>query len=328
MNPSALLFAEHRRFQSRNADETRAFLASHQFHFDVVGRDARIVDTRLTGFSLPGMYLGRLQYGARAEIWTTATRNDYRILPPWRGHLEAVIGKRTFDCGPGGGIITSPTRPNLVRTEQGSAWLNIFLRADAVNRQLAALLGAPLRAPLELSPHLDLTIGYGRTIAEYVRLAISDFEQAAPMVWTAITVSLLEQSIICRLLLSHPHNYAEALRRAESHVAPRDVKLAIDFMEANLDSPITLPDIVEAARVPGRTLLKHFEHFRGMSPMRYLRNARLEKVRDALRAADANERVTDIALKWGFGHLGRFAVEYRNRYGESPSETLKKRRSR
>src|SRR5215471_18849575 len=177
MNPSALPFVQHRRFQSCNADETRAYLANHQFHFDVACRDARIVDARLSGFSLPGMYLGRLQYGARAEIWTTATRNDYRILPAWRGHLEAVIGKRTFDCGPGGGIITSPTRPNLVRTEQGSAWLNIFLRADAVHRQLAALLGSPLGVPLELSPHLDLTTGYGLAIAQYAQLAIADFEQ-------------------------------------------------------------------------------------------------------------------------------------------------------
>jgi AraC-like DNA-binding protein len=326
MNPSAAPFVEHRHFVSRNAEQTRAYLATHQFRFDIAARDARAVDTRLSGFSLPGMYLGRLQYGAYAEIHTTVARNDYRILPPRRGHLQAVMHNQTIECGPGGGIITSPTHPNLVRSEGGSSWLNVFLRADAVNRQLVALLGASLRAPLELAPQLDLTAGYGRGIAAYVELALAELEQPGPMVWNPVTISLFEQFIICRLLLSHPHNYTELLRRCETPIAPRDVKRAIDFIEANLDAPITLADIVQAAHVPGRTLFKHFEDFRGISPMSYLRNARFERVRQALRRADPSERVTDIALQWGFGHMGRFAVQYRKRFGESPSETLRKRR--
>ena len=31
---------------------------------------------------------------------------------------------------------------------------------------------------------------------------------------------------------------------------------------------------------------------------------------------------SEIASRWGFSHLGRFAVEYRLRFGEDPSETL------
>jgi AraC-like DNA-binding protein len=212
-----------------------------------------------------------------------------------------------------------------VRSQAGSAWLNVFLRADAVNRQLVALLGVPLHTRLELAPRLNLTTGYGHSIAHYVQLAMSDLAEAGAVSWSAITAGLFEQFIICRLLLSHPHNYSEALqKRCETPIAPRDVKRAVDFMEANLHSPITLADIVEAAGVPGRTLLKHFDHFRGVSPMRYLRNARFERVHEALRCADPSERVTEIALKWGFEHMGRFAVEYHKRFGESPSQTLKK----
>jgi AraC-like DNA-binding protein len=325
MSPNASPLLQRRHFLSRDADETRAFLASHQFRFDIAAREARHVDTRLAGYSLPGVYLGHLQYGARAEIRTTAARNDYRILPPQRGRLQAVINKQTIECGPGNCIVTSPTRPNLVRSERGASWFNVFLRADTLNRQLVALLGAPLHTPLELAPKLDVASGYGRSIMGYFQLAISDFEQTGGTQWNPIAITHLEQFIICRLLLSHPHNYSAALGRCETSIAPCDVKRAIDFIEANLDSPITLAEIVEAAQVPGRTLFKHFEDFRGISPIRYLRNARFERVRMALRHADPTERVTDIALQWGFGHMGRFAVQYRQRFGESPSETLGKR---
>jgi transcriptional regulator GlxA family with amidase domain len=60
--------------------------------------------------------------------------------------------------------------------------------------------------------------------------------------------------------------------------------------------------------------------------MRYLRNARFQQAREALRRAPPETSVTDIAMTWGFSHMGRFSVEYRKRFGESPSDTLKRRR--
>ena len=60
--------------------------------------------------------------------------------------------------------------------------------------------------------------------------------------------------------------------------------------------------------------------------MGYLRDARFARVREALRCAKAAENVTGIAMSLGFTHMGRFSVEYRKRFGESPSETLKQRR--
>jgi transcriptional regulator GlxA family with amidase domain len=98
-------------------------------------------------------------------------------------------------------------------------------------------------------------------------------------------------------------------------------------MHAHLDQPITLADLVSASGVPGRTLLKHFENRWGMSPMRYLRKARLEHAQAALLRAEPGDTVTQIAMSLGFHHLGRFASEYRRRFGESPSETRRRSRS-
>jgi transcriptional regulator GlxA family with amidase domain len=109
-------------------------------------------------------------------------------------------------------------------------------------------------------------------------------------------------------------------------MAPRDIKRAIDFMHSHLDASITLADIVAASGVPGRTLFRHFTDWKGVSPMRHLRNIRLAQVREALMRADPDENVTTIALGLGFTHMGRFSLEYRRRFGESPSQTLRKLR--
>ena len=63
-----------------------------------------------------------------------------------------------------------------------------------------------------------------------------------------------------------------------------------------------------------------------MPPARYLRRRRLNGVRGEFRSPDgAPARVTDIAMRWGFWELGRFASEYRALFGELPSDTLARR---
>jgi transcriptional regulator GlxA family with amidase domain len=100
-----------------------------------------------------------------------------------------------------------------------------------------------------------------------------------------------------------------------------DVRRAVDYIDAHLTAPVKLEDVVRAAGVSGRGLFRHFRNAMGVSPMVYLRNARFARVRDALLGARSGERIVDIASLWGFDHMGRFAVEYRRRFGERPSDT-------
>lgn len=63
----------------------------------------------------------------------------------------------------------------------------------------------------------------------------------------------------------------------------------------------------------------------GMGPATYLRRVRLNGVRRALQQQNADSTtVTDVALKFGFWHLGRFAEQYYGLFGEAPHETLRR----
>ena len=109
----------------------------------------------------------------------------------------------------------------------------------------------------------------------------------------------VQQFIITALLLSPPYNYSNALRCLEKPIAPRDVRRAVDYIEAHLDQAITVADLVAATGVAGRTLFMHFKRFKGISPMRYARDDRLRKARQALLRAYPETSVTDIALNAG-----------------------------
>jgi transcriptional regulator GlxA family with amidase domain len=192
---------------------------------------------------------------------------------------------------------------------------------------LAALLGDQPQRSLAFSSEMDLSKGHGQSIAQHILLAVRDLDQPGLGIWNEATMNAFQHFIVTSLLMSQPHNFSEALARLDKHVMTREVKRAIDFIHANLDMPITIKDIIDVTGVPGRTLFKHFRDYQGISPMQYLRNARFDRVRRALLAAETHASVTMIAMEAGFMHLGRFAVEYRQRFGESPSETLRRRKS-
>jgi transcriptional regulator GlxA family with amidase domain len=73
--------------------------------------------------------------------------------------------------------------------------------------------------------------------------------------------------------------------------------------------------------VSARSLFRGFQRLRGYGPMEAVRRARLLRVRNDLLAADPGEKVTDVAMRWGFYHLGRFSGFYSEYFGELPSQT-------
>jgi AraC-like DNA-binding protein len=303
----------------------QAYLDTVGFSFEPDKRDDTPLDFRVNGVYLPGIYIGYTQYGKAATIQATPERTDYWFLLPVYGCLEATARGQIVECDPRRGVLTDPSRTGqLVRSQAGCGRLNVILTEKAVRRQLSALLGEPVQTSPDFAPAIDVARGYGRSFANYLRLAIADFEQDGSMLSSPLPMQQFEQLALTGLLLSHSHSYTQALRRLAKSITSRDVKRAIDFIEANLEAPIGLAEITVAAGVPGRTLLDHFKRYKGVSPIAYLRRARFAKVQQALQQAEPEERVTDIAMNFGFAHMGRFSVEYRKRFGESPSETLRR----
>jgi len=320
------LLEGYRIFRSRCVDEAHAYLQCKRFQLDISPRRASEFDTRVNGVYLPGMWFGYFQYGP--PVATRAVgRDDYWVQLPVHGDMETTSSTSNIACDRRRAAVLSPTRTDfyMVRSSSSCGRLCLSLKKAGLVGQLAALLGERPTAPLELAPVIDLTTGYGRSLARYVLMAVTDLEKAGSVLWSPATMATFEQFIMTALLLAHPHNYSNVLQQLEKAIAPRDVRRAVDYIEANLEQPITVADLVEATGVAGRTLFMHFKNFKGVSPMRYLRNARLKLARQALLQAGPEASVTQIATNLGFTHMGRFSIYYREFFGESPAQTLRSR---
>nr|WP_232328194.1 helix-turn-helix transcriptional regulator [Kibdelosporangium sp. MJ126-NF4]CEL18333.1 Transcriptional regulator, AraC family [Kibdelosporangium sp. MJ126-NF4]CTQ97817.1 Transcriptional regulator, AraC family [Kibdelosporangium sp. MJ126-NF4] len=109
-------------------------------------------------------------------------------------------------------------------------------------------------------------------------------------------------------------------------VLPEPVRRAIAFCADHARDPLTIADIAAAARTSVRSLQRQFRAYLGMSPLEYLQRLRLKRAHQDLldiAAGRADGTVADVAGRWGFAHLSRFAGLYRRTYGHSPVRTLR-----
>jgi transcriptional regulator GlxA family with amidase domain len=99
----------------------------------------------------------------------------------------------------------------------------------------------------------------------------------------------------------------------------------LKFLAAHPNRPLYLTEICAAIFVSERTIRAACEEHLGIGPIRYLTLRRMHQVRQALLGADPSKAtVTSVVTDHGFWELGRFSVAYRARFGESPSETLRR----
>jgi transcriptional regulator GlxA family with amidase domain len=128
-------------------------------------------------------------------------------------------------------------------------------------------------------------------------------------------------------LLSLPHNQREKINEDHRYqVAPGLVRRSEEYMRAHLKEAISIIDLLRICGCSRSVLFAAFRNARGYTPMEFLTEQRLQSAREKLLTSHLEASVSSIALDCGFINLGRFSQVYRKRFGERPSDTLRKGR--
>jgi AraC family ethanolamine operon transcriptional activator len=157
---------------------------------------------------------------------------------------------------------------------------------------------------------------------EYFAEAAAIIQQDPRIRDSLSAVAKFEEELVCHFLEvieeQLPTPSVEAEQRASAMVRQID-----RYVENSPRVSASVADLCSLCEVPRRTLNRAFHDTLGMGPATYLRRLRLNGVHRALRRKNGGSiTVTDVALEFGFWHLGRFAEQYKELFGESPHETL------
>jgi AraC-like DNA-binding protein len=322
----ALPLSRHVFFTSSDLDETRDMVGRifKPHRLNITRRGARL-RARKHHVKIGGLSLNLLRYGAPVAIDPGPLESFFLVQMPLAGSAQIRCGREDFVSSRAVASLPSPTLDLSMRWGADNPQVIVRLEREALERHLAAALGRELDRPLEFRAAMATDAGGGASWRRLVDYLIAEVDAGGPLLHSRLAAAQVEQLLMTALLTVQPHNYMEALSQGASPAAPYYVRRAEDYIANNADKPITTTSLAAASGASARALQEGFRRFRDTTPMAYLKWVRLARVRADLEAADpARDSVTEIATRWGFFHLGNFAADYQRRFGERPSDTLRR----
>ena len=307
---------------------TRTFLDTH--HYEASLRETQICavivsrakfEARLTWAELHHLQVLRSEESSpRVAYFHLAPRLVFVTFPTFSGPLPVWRGmelraEEIMFHGRGERLHQS--------TPRSFVWNVIAIDPAQLEHDGRALTGKNITPPLEgriLQPSRRDLARLRRLHAQVCRLA----ETKSKMLSHSEVARVLEQDLILALVTC----LTTVRARIDGYAARHHASIMLRFEEVlaeRLSQPPSLLEFCELLEVSDRTLRSCCTDFLGMSPNRYVRLRQLREVRGALRDADPDTtNVAEIAHRFGFAELGRFAGSYRATFGETPSTTLQR----
>lgn len=286
----------------------------------VTGRGA--FRARLTRLRLVRMHLLAGEESLARIAFIRSAPRLVRISLPLRNNTSMFLGEIPFG---GGEIVTHGPGQHLhERTEGPRVWRTIWLPAEVLARYGKAMVGSTFDVPREACrwrPAPEALACLVRLHNDAIRVTRS--EPGAPAGMEAargLEQQVIEALVECLLMKTDDEGAAAKFRHADI------MSRFEDILRTHPQRTPSLDEISATLGISGRTLRACCEANLGMGPHRYLHLRRMQVVRRALRDADGGgTSVSEVARRYGFGGLGRFAAAYREQFGELPSATLQHR---
>ena len=268
------------------------------------------------------MTFGRMAHSMAVNVDVIDGLRNLSIVEHREGNpVEIVAATETVNLGSGDCFLLPPDRPYQ------AAWSSVSVTVTTLSfenllRDAAALVD---QETVDVDFTRPITPAAGRHWSQtisYVERVIS----ASPLLETApLARRELGWLVNSAVLACFPNSTLDAESVSYAGDTPQPLRRALAFIDEHAGDPITLNEIATAARLSPRGLQAAFRRHLDTTPLAHLRSVRMQRAHHDLRNAAPGDgtSVAAVAARWGFAHLGRFAIEYRRRFSIYPSQTLR-----
>lgn len=294
---------------------------------ELVGGGTRLSDASMSAFRLTDLTVGVVRFGAEVSI-DPGDMGGYHIDMPLSGSVTTSCGGQQLVATPACAAVYSPGLHTFVKSWPADATqVSIKIDRAALETELACILGRPVDRRVHFDIGFDLTTPAGERWRSILQILLDTVARPGSIPGPALAAQTryLERALIAGLLGSQPHSMSDALARGAVRTGSAALRKVVDLVAAAPGAQYTVADLAHEAGVGVRQLQKLFRDHFDMSPAAYLRGVRLDGARSDLARGEDATTVGDVAYRWGFNHLGRFARHYERKFGETPSRTLRRR---
>ncbi len=269
--------------------------------------------------------------GSQSEtlsIWTTETRSGFRTSPTLAADLVTIRfvnsgamsrkgqGGKDVVVGFNEALFTSFEEMRHEQAMPGFSAITATVSRQAVIAACQAISGRDAAVLPSFNAIVPLhTVGLVALRQTLVRLRHQLIDHGGPDDWMT---PLLQEMLVYQLVSTWP-TLGPSFEQKIGQSGERPVRLAIDYVEANLHRRMEIAEIAGAAGLSVRALQIAFKKRTGCSPVQYLISRRLDRVHAMLQTME-KAPIRQVASQWGFTHMSDFARRYRARFGHSPRE--------
>ncbi len=262
------------------------------------------------------------------------TRTDVKYVP-------ATFVRQYFEIGPIGrfrfsiegqtselsfaspSVIVPADTPFRLEALADHDLLVLRIEADSLRKKLQALLGEEVPGDVRFERPHGARDQRHKSMKQAVIQYASCLDLYGPNM-PPLVYEELGQALMIQFLLCNSHNFSARLSLPPVAPSFNQLQRAEDYLETHWDQPFDIAALAKASNVSARSVFRYFKAARGITPAEFLKTVRLERARMFLSTADQHGAIMTIGMKCGFHSLGHFSREYRNAFGELPSETLRK----
>lgn len=240
------------------------------------------------------------------------------VIQPRTGPLSVTAGESPTLDWP---LLVAPGLPCVLRGN--SVRFEVVIIALDVLHRVAADGSAPLPQRIQFQegrPRSRAAVRAWHRALDYVTATLTSPDSVQqPMLADAMAPLLATVLLEC-----YPSNVTAEHDLLGDPAASASLRDAVAFIHVHAAGGVGIKDIAAAVHLTPRAVQYLFRHQLDTTPTEYLRRVRLHRAHQDLRASDRSVfTVAQIAQRWGFVHTGRFAVLYRQTYGQSPHTTLR-----
>ncbi|WP_210168183.1 helix-turn-helix transcriptional regulator [Bradyrhizobium sp. LTSP849] len=249
----------------------------------------------------------------------------FRQLIPLRGVAELQCRGQSFQHSATLSAIVPANEESVLAHGPHFRSLVLYIDEQTLLRKFQAIVGPDSDARPIIFGAVDMTLERSLRLVRAISFACAELDATRGNT-PQLVLDELSQLIVVSFLQATESSLLDDADGVLPKIAPRQVKLVAEYIEANWHQPLKLSALANVSGASLRTLFRTFRTHWRETPMEFLRRTRLRHANQRLASAGPSDTVTGIALACGFSNVAHFARHYSQLFGERPIDTLRRRK--